>query len=66
LEPQPRIVTREPVERQPLDDIGRQPIEASPASLDISNESVFTLPRGTKVADLQILLDTKGRIAGRH
>jgi hypothetical protein len=52
LEPQPRIVTREPVERQPLDDIGRQPIEASPASLDISNESVFTLPRGTKVADL--------------
>jgi lipoprotein-anchoring transpeptidase ErfK/SrfK len=60
LEPQPRIVTREPIERQPLDDIGRQPIEASPASLDSSNEPAVTLPRGTEVADLQILLDPKG------
>ena len=66
FDPQPRIVMREPIERQPLDDIGWQPIAASTASLDSSNEPAVTLPRGTEVADLPILLDPKGRIARRH
>jgi lipoprotein-anchoring transpeptidase ErfK/SrfK len=64
LEPQPRIVTREPIERQPLDDIGRQPIEAAPAPLDGSHEPAVASPRGTEVADLQILLDRKGASPG--
>ena len=63
-EPHPRIVTREPIERQPLDDTGRQPIEASPAPTDGSNEPAVALPPGMDVADLQVLLDRKGASPG--
>ena len=64
LDSQPRIVTREPIERQPLDDTGRQPVEASPAPTDRSNEPAVALPPGMDVADLQVLLDRKGASPG--
>ena len=64
MEPQPRVVTGEPIERQPLDDPGRQPIEASPAPTDGSNEPAVALPPDTEVADLQVLLDRKGASPG--
>ena len=64
VEPHTRVVTGEPIERQPLDDPGSQPIEASPAPADSSNEPAVALPPDTDVADLQVLLDRKGASPG--
>ena len=64
VEPHTRVVTGEPIERQPLDDLGSQPIEASPAPADSSNEPAVALPPDTDVADLQVLLDRKGASPG--
>ena len=63
-EPQPRVVTREPIERQPLDDAVRRVIEAAPAPADGSNEPTIKSPPGTDVAALQVLLDRKGASPG--
>jgi lipoprotein-anchoring transpeptidase ErfK/SrfK len=63
-EPQPRVVTSEPIERQPLDDAVRQVIEAAPTPVDSLNEPTVKLPPGMDVADLQVLLDRKGASPG--
>jgi lipoprotein-anchoring transpeptidase ErfK/SrfK len=64
LEPQPRIVTREPIERQPLDDAVRRAIEAAPPPADSLSGPTVKLPPATDVAELQVLLDRKGASPG--
>ena len=60
-EPQPRIVTREPIERQPLDGgtgLGPAMIRGT------DGPAVTCLRAGARVAGLQVLLDRKGASPG--
>jgi lipoprotein-anchoring transpeptidase ErfK/SrfK len=70
LEPAGAPTVRELIERQPLDALGEQPVEAMPEPSGGSDKPSLTLPedigapRDTGVADLQILLDRKGASPG--
>jgi len=65
-EPQPRVVTREPIERQPLDDgTGvRAPTDVSPPPAEGSKEPAVVFSGRAEVAGLQVLLDRKGASPG--
>jgi hypothetical protein len=65
-EPQPRVVTREPIERQPLDDgtVVRAPTDVSPPPAEGSKEPAVVFFGRAEVAGLQVLLDRKGASPG--
>jgi len=65
-EPQPRVVTREPIERQPLDDghVVRVPPDASSPPADGPKEPAVVFSGKAEVAGLQVLLDRKGASPG--
>jgi len=65
-EPQPRVVTREPIERQPLDGgtVVRAPTEASPLPGEGPKEPAVIFSGRDEVAGLQVLLDRKGASPG--
>ena len=63
--PQPRIVTREPIERQPLDGgTMENPAETAPGSLGDATGPAMTFSGRAEVAALQVLLDRKGASPG--
>jgi lipoprotein-anchoring transpeptidase ErfK/SrfK len=63
-EPQPRVVTREPIERQPLDGSVVTPGEVSPAPGEGPKEPGVIFAGREEVAGLQVLLDRKGASPG--
>jgi lipoprotein-anchoring transpeptidase ErfK/SrfK len=64
-EPQPRIVNRDPIERQPLDGgLGTGETEVAPGSLGDSTGPAVTFSGRAEVAALQVLLDRKGASPG--
>jgi lipoprotein-anchoring transpeptidase ErfK/SrfK len=64
-EPQPRIVTRDPIERQPLDgSTAATPPETDPGALGDAAGPAVTFSGRAEVAALQVLLDRKGASPG--